>query len=238
MRWIDDPSGRFPARPFYEAAELDTLGTALAEEGARRRHRTAPGALDTDALLVLVEAHVGDLDLYADLESDLGPGVEAVTEFRPGRAPIVRVERTLAADPRRRLRLRFTLAHELAHVVLHRELWDRRFAQAQLLPRTPPRIEAVHSRALETPSASRPPVGRADWLEWQAGYLGAALLVPAAAVRVRGRPPFAGTGAGDRLVDAVARGFGVSPDAAAVRLRQLGRLQDPADARQGRLWRE
>lgn len=225
MRWIDDPSGRFPARPFYEAAELDALGAALAREATRRR--SGSGRLDTDALLVLVEAHAGDLDLYADLEAEFGPGVEAVTEFRPGVAPCIRVERRLAGDPRREARLRFTLAHELAHVVLHRELWDRRFAEPALLPGVVSRSEPVHSRALDEP------VG---WLEWQAGYLAAALLVPAPRVRLRGRPPFAGTREGDLLVHRVARTFGVSPEAAAVRLGQLGCLREPADPRQGRLW--
>ncbi len=229
MKWVDDPSGRFPARPFYEATELDALGARLAGEGARGRAWRAPGPLDTDALLVLVEAHVGDLDLYADLETEFGRRVEAMTEFRPGEAPVVRVERRLALDPRWHPRLRFTLAHELGHVVLHRDLWERRFAQLALLPGAP--SAAAHSTE---PRGN----GRVDWLEWQAGHLAAALLMPAPAFAGLGRPPFAGTPEGDRLVDAVARAFGVSVEAAEARVRQLGRLRDPDEARQGRFWRE
>lgn len=230
MRWIDDPSGRFAARPFYEATELDALGARLAGESLWRRGGAGfEPPLDTDALLVLVETYAESLDLFADLERRFGPGVEAMTEFRPGRAPLVCVERRLAEDPRRHLRLRFTLAHELAHIVLHRDLWERRFAQRALLPGAPPAV--AHS---SEPRGN----GRLDWLEWQAGHLAAALLMPAPALAGIARPPFAGTPEGDRLADAVARAFGVSAEAAEARLRQLGRLRDPGEARQGRLWRE
>lgn len=264
MKWIDDPSGRFAARPFYEPAELDALGSSLAAEAARRRggRRFRP-PLDTDALLVLLEVHVDDLDLFADLEPAFGPGVEAVTEFHAGRLPVVRVERRLAADPRRHLRLRFTLAHELGHVVLHRDLWERRFAQPSLFPGRTPGSEAAHRRPAAAggegggarggllPGTGRVAGGApgAGWLEWQAAYVAAALLMPASALASclgvaprpraaggRDRRPFAGTPDGDRLVDRAARAFRVSAEAAAVRLGQLGWLRDPAEAGQRSLW--
>ncbi len=296
MKWIDDPSGRFPARPWFEAGELDLFGARLADEAARRRRARFRPPLGSDALLVLLEAYVDDLDLYADLEPLFGPGVEGVTEFRPGRRPVVLIERRLAADPRRHHRLRFTLAHELGHVVLHRDLWERRFAQPELFTTAPPRPEAAHSRLPEggggqpavaaagggreppsgavragpeapppTPGTIRPAAGalwstagdplagaagrRADWLEWQAAYVAAALLVPAPALAAQasaltrapgGRGaatrPFAGTPEGDAVVEAVARSFQVSTEAAAVRLVQTKWLREPADARQRSFW--
>lgn len=237
MRWIDDPSGRFPARPFYEAVELDALGVRLAAEAAGRRGRRAfEPPLDTDALLVLLEAYADDLDLFADLAGSFGAGVEAVTEFRPARRPAVRVERRLAEDPRRTMRLRFTLAHELSHVLLHRDLWERRFAQPALLPGLPPSPIAGHGLEGDGRRGSR--AHRIDWLEWQAGYLAAAVLMPATALVSAERPPFSGTPEGDGLVQAVARAFAVSAEAAEARLRRIGRLRDADDGRQGRLFAE
>lgn len=259
MRWIDDPSARFPARPFFEAAELDAVGARLAVDATSGRGRGGfEPPLDTDALLVLLERHVDDLDLFADLERDFGPGVEAVTEFRPGRPPVVRVDRRLAGDPRRHVRLRFTLAHEMGHVVLHRDLWEHRFAQPALFPGAPLRAETAHTGAPEPardatggrarPAATPPGLRRRGlrqdgWLEWQASFLAGAMLVPADALpaslgpRAR-RPfvPFAATPEADALVDRVARVFAVSADAAAIRLGQLGWLRDPADAAQRTFW--
>jgi hypothetical protein len=73
------------------------------------------------ALIKLVEHDAADLDLYAQLPE----GVLSVTHFDPPRKPRVQIARTLFEDARRMHRLRFTLAHEYAHVVIHAPLYLR-----------------------------------------------------------------------------------------------------------------
>jgi len=103
MRWVRDTTGRFPRRPHYEQHELDAACDELV--GAR-----AEPKLSTDALMVLIERHAADLDLYADLSAE-GADVEAVTDFVPGERPRVRISARLSESPRREHRLRTTLAH-------------------------------------------------------------------------------------------------------------------------------
>jgi Zn-dependent peptidase ImmA (M78 family)/DNA-binding XRE family transcriptional regulator len=78
-------------------------------------------------------------------ESDFhGAGVSGVTFAVPGRPPIILINRDHPAD-----RIRFTLAHELGHLVMHRfptpEMEDEanRFASAFLLP--PPEMKDAFS---------------------------------------------------------------------------------------------
>ena len=77
----------------------------------------------------LIERHLrASLDQYADLE----PGVLGLTEFLVGRPPKISINRSLtgsALDEDETQsgvfgRWRATLAHEAAHVLLHRELFE------------------------------------------------------------------------------------------------------------------
>jgi hypothetical protein len=208
MRWVRDTTGRFLRRPHYDPAELDAECEAVVSRFLQQRHGAAAYPIGTDDLAVLVEHQAADLDLYADLTAHAG-GVEAVTEFVAGGRPRVRVDKTLAEQPRRERRLRTALAHELGHVLFHNFLWF-----------------------LETPSQGYAPVCRpsaaVDWMEWQAGYASGALLMPAAALRElvgEATPVWARSPAVWPLIRRVQAAFDVSSDAARVRLLQLGYLR-------------
>jgi hypothetical protein len=231
VRWIRDRTGRLALRPHFEPGEIDRECEALLRSGLSR-HRGAPVyPITTDDLTVLVEAAADDLDLYADL-SAYGPDAEGVTDFFPGRRPRVRIAGALSASPRRDHRLRTTLAHELGHVHLHACLWALDApAGAGRAPGSGPRCRR--------PGIERPP--ESDWLEWQAGYAGGALLMPAGAVAemvaallapagLSAPLHAAGTMAGT-LVRRVARAFDVSQPAAEMRLLKLGVLHRTGSAR-------
>ena len=67
MRVTRDNTGRFPERPFYTERELDQLFERIVTEFLRRRRGAVGFPLTTNELSILVEEHVSDLDLYADL---------------------------------------------------------------------------------------------------------------------------------------------------------------------------
>ena len=77
-----------------------------------------------------------------------------------------------------------------------------------------------------------------DWMEWQAGYVCGALLMPATAVRRVAAHLDGGEGAfgslrsltprGETLVERLKEGFQVSGEAAKIRLLKLGLLAEEA----------
>ncbi len=79
--------------------------------------------IPTDALMNLIERDARDLDCYADLTT-AGPGVDGLTRFSPGSKPKVRIARELSEPGKNEHRLRTTLSHEYAHVMLHSPLWE------------------------------------------------------------------------------------------------------------------
>jgi hypothetical protein len=214
VRWVRDTTGRFERRPWYTQAYLD-----------RRCEETLFGFLEdlygqitipvpTGAIIRLIERDAADLDLYADLTGE-GDGVEGVTYFFGDGRPKVRVVRELSEQRHRIHRLRNTLAHEYAHVCLHSELWRESNVSA---PRAC-RAEDIVSESV------------VDWLEWQASYCAAALLMPKSRLRVlvaayarsHGSLPYQpesleAIGLEQRAVEA----FDVSQQAVGVRLTQLG----------------
>jgi hypothetical protein len=219
VRWVRDTTGRFPRRPHYDAAELDQACEDLIGSCVRTRRPNEPAyPLTADDLAVLIEQRAADLDLYADLSTE-GPDVEAVTDFVPGQRPRVRISHRLSEDRRRRPRLRTTLAHELAHVVLHDFIWwfDSPPDSARAAVLSPRCHQGVASSGV-------------DWMEWQAGYASGAMLMPASALRERfASPPHAAapwvrSPAARPRIRAVQDDFDVSAEAARVRLLQLGLL--------------
>ncbi len=211
MRWVRDVSGRFPRRPHYDNAELEATCADLLDELSGVRALRYP--VSTDDLTVLIERRAADLDLYCE---DLPDDVEAATDFVPGERPRVRVAARLSGRARSAHRLRTTLAHELAHVVLHNFLWwfdagARPPAEraASLSPKCGPRGVAT------------------DWMEWQANYCAGALLMPASAVREAFGAPegeWQRSARGRALARSTQAHFEVSAPAAIVRLGQLGYL--------------
>jgi len=227
MLLVRDRTGRFRERPHYEPRELDAECEAIIIAFMRERDCELTLPLPTDALTKLIERDAADLDLYADL-SLVGPDVEGLTIFCPGKKPRVRIARELSEDPRREHRLRTTLTHEYCHVKFHAYLWDAELSRPQMFPDLPGRD--THECRRETMLTAAP----SDWMEWQAGYVCGALLMPITSLgraiaqwsqshAVHLPLELNSSDAADLVIDTV-RGFDVSRDAARVRLSKLGYL--------------
>lgn len=128
--------------------------------------------IPTDALTKLIERHAQYLDLYADLSTEEGSNVEGVTDFRPGYKPIVRIAKALSEGTNRGHRLRTTLTHEYGHVKFHNYLYQFDDSTGTLFPDAFERKPAKCKREtmLDAPAS--------DWMEWQAGYICGAILMP------------------------------------------------------------
>ncbi len=223
-RWCPDDRGRFHRRPFYQAGELDAECEVLLADFRRKAGRSDDVAIDTDDLTVMIERHVGELDVYADLSDD-GPEVEGVTLFASGRKPNVAIAERLTSDDRRTNRYRTTLAHELGHAILHDPLYQEKLATGDLFAATTEeRLICKRDTMIDAPQS--------DWMEWQACYFSGAVLMPKRpmidlakehANGISGSPKV-GTDRAFKLVSATMERFVVSQDAARVRLSVLGLL--------------
>ena len=228
MRMIPDPTGRFKERPYYEDGEIDLECERLVAAFLKDIRGKVEYPIRTDDLTKLIERHVADFDSYADL-SHYGPGVEGVTEFNPHKKPTVRIAVGLAGEAHRENRLRTTLTHEFGHVHFHTWLFDQR-SGGSLIP-------AAASKAGDVQVCKRDTIVDApqtDWMEWQAGHVCGAILVPrrrarelATEVAKRVPPPalepiIPATPFARALIDAIADRFQVSIDCARIRAQRLG----------------
>lgn len=218
MKLVPDRIHGLGLRPHYESSELDREFDKLTSEHLRRRYGSADRAVSTDDLTTLVEQHVQELDVYANLQT-LGMGVEGVTSFSPGKKPSVFISIDLSDNDRRQNRFRTTLSHELGHVHLHRYIIDLAIEEKRLNPGA--RIECKRETIVSAPVV--------DWREWQAAYACGAILMPARRFRQKSTEWLAGwrgdaASAGSALITAMTEEFQVSQQAAEVRLRILGVL--------------
>lgn len=223
MKWVNDRTGRFSQRPYYEQQELDYECEDFVVAFLSGRHGVVVYPIATDDLTVLVEQVTSDFDLGADLSQE-GADVEGMTEFLHNAKPRVCIARELSDDPRRENRLRTTVAHELGHVRFHNFQWGQ-FGLAQ------PRLFGEVSPGISLRCKRENIIGakEVDWMEWQAGYASGAFLMPYTPLRrlvqefvethnasARSRPE-----ASQILLAQVQSFFQVSQDAARVRLSQL-----------------
>ncbi len=170
VKYIRDTTGRFRMRPYYETSELDQECERIITSFMREKCGGMALPISTDVITKLIERDAKDLDLYADLSTE-GPDVEGVTDFYPGQKPRVRIAEKLSQD-QYKYRLRTTLTHEYGHVKFHSPLWDQQLSS--------------HPRLLQETSRTSPKCKRdgmldapmSDWMEWQAGYICGALLMP------------------------------------------------------------
>jgi Zn-dependent peptidase ImmA (M78 family) len=182
--------------------------------------------MSTNDLIILVEQHVEDLDLYADLSNE-GHSVEGVTEFVSGRKPKVRIACELQ-DPKRENRLRSTLAHELGHSVFHNGL--------DVYLRNPKFTNSPDNRMSYCHLPRDSGQSRVDWMEWQAAYASGAFLMPFTSLRRIAHKFLSDTGLISSpvlgslesvwLISRVQKAFQVSTDAARVRLLQVDFLYE------------
>ena len=224
MRMIPDQKGRFAERPYYTNDELDRECEGLVRDLHRRRNQDVRPRITTDELQLLIELNDASLDSSADL-TIYGDDVEGVTAFHPDSDPEVSISDRLANDPRRENRLRTTLAHEFGHVHFHRHLWARKFQAGQLFDRGSRENKAICKRDTILHA------GNYDWMEWQAGYVSGAILMPVSSIRrlvsdyCQERDLHAAVAVrsdhGRQIVGAVMETFQVSQEAAEVRLNVL-----------------
>ena len=151
-RWIPDPLGGLPWRPYKRDYELDIeCERALREFLALPVVVSTPLPVSTDVLTTLIEADAERLDLFADLP----PEVEGCTDIPAQGRPWVRIHRLLSTEPQCVHRLRYTLAHEWYHVRFHAPLYQAQFAERRSLvlasglseePALPPTRQARQGR--------------------------------------------------------------------------------------------
>lgn len=168
-RMIPDSTGRFPERPYYKASDLDRECETIITDFLISLYGEAIYPIKTDDLTKLIERDADSCDQYADL-SEFGSDVEGVTLFHSDRGPEVRISETLQ-NPRYENRLRTTLTHEYGHVRFHSNLWSTR-PKGDLLDRNK---EAAPTHCKRDTMLNAP---KTDWMEWQAGYICGALLMP------------------------------------------------------------
>lgn len=230
--YVPDPTGRFRQRPFWKENELDRACEAIIVALLMKRHGKVEYPVRTDDLTILIENEAESLDPYADL-SGHGPDVEGVTIFMPGERPRVEIASFLSENERRENRYRTTLTHEYGHVHFHGPLFAEHQGQGDLfasMAAEPGIIRCKRDTMIEAPVS--------DWMEWQAGYVCGALLMPLSALRETlgtfheklgshqaVRPE---SRAGQEMIHAVASTFQVSTHAARVRLARLGYLGTPS----------
>jgi hypothetical protein len=236
MKWYRAADGS--TRVWFERGEIEST----AEDELRRA-----GLMPTlQAPVVDVERFVedylcADLDQYAPLPAD----VLGVTEFRAGLPPQVLINRELTESafdapnpaPGARGRWRATVAHEAAHVLLHRILAEPDPSQTSLLELPRPDVAVPHQRLFRCFKREVAFGGGSDWREVQANRCMAALLMPRsvflqAVTRAKaevGVFPEEALRAEelDGVVRRLARWFDVSRQAAQIRLVELGLVATP-----------
>jgi Zn-dependent peptidase ImmA (M78 family) len=224
---VRDDTGRFVERPYYTAAELDRACEHIVSSFLSARHGHFRLPVETDELSILIEQQGASLDSSVDL-SEYGQDVEGLTAFYPDRNPEVSISDRLGSDPRRENRLRTTLAHEFGHVHFHRHLWQEKFITQGLFDRRAPENKVICKRDSILDAKDL------DWMEWQAGYVSGAILMPIGPIR-RFVSDFCGSRGlhsavsiasepGRHIQSGVMAAFLVSEDAARVRLLKLGLL--------------
>ena len=147
-------------------------------------------------------------------------------EFISVKKNTIIIEGTLAENPAYEHRERFTLGHEAAHGLIHAEYYRRKAEFAGFCDN----CGGIYSRScapdLSDVDASGKRLQGEAWLEWQANYLAAVLLMPKAAVKKLKNQigPEMGGYWHIELINKMITVFNVSEQAARVRLASLGYL--------------
>jgi IrrE N-terminal-like domain len=222
VKEVLDRTGRFEKRPFYRAEDLDMACEQIIVKFLRSLYGKVEFPVSTEDLKRLVERDVSDLDCYADL-SEFGSDVEGVTFFYPGSKPEVRISAKLTEDECRENRLRTTLTHEYGHVHFHAYLFA-----LQNQTKTEEKIVCKRDGMIDAKEI--------DWMEWQAGYVCGAILMPKSYLNKSVQsfcqqneltlPIKLTDREANGLINLVASKFQVSNDAAKIRLIKLKHLFD------------
>lgn len=217
MKLLRDPLGRPIDRLYFKTDELDDRCERKIADFMDRHSGGFRLPIPTDDLIRMIEADTDDLDLYADLPDD----EDGHTDFFVDQKPIVKIAKRLS-DPRYENRLRMTLGHEYGHVWFHAPLWRKSGSDTDEGP-TEPRWTCHRDRIVDAPQT--------DWMEFQAAYVGGALLMPSYSVKLWAReiamreakqPPLPeDSDLGRAMIDRLIERCRVSEQAARVRLLRL-----------------
>ncbi len=220
---VKDKTGRFGERPHFEKGELDRECEKILFDFLRKKYGKVDFPVSTEDLMIMIERDVETLDVYSDL-SEHGEDVEGLTEFLPGKKPIVQIASKLSTDERYENRFRTTLTHEYGHVRFHRYLVETSMNQQKL-------FESPHPGRLISKRDNIMGAQQYDWMEWQAGYACGAFLMPITPLKkLVGEftssknhfgPVTPDAEIGIELRGLVAKTFKVSDDAARIRLLKL-----------------
>jgi hypothetical protein len=214
-------------RVWFDDDEIELM----MEDELRRANLTPTPVASVVDVEAFIEDHLkASLDQYADLDGV----VLGLTEFRTGHAPAVRINKDLTGSaldsdwcpPGIHGRWRATLAHEAAHIVLHRMLFEVDPNQSTLFGEEAGGRDGELLRCLKRDVAYRGTTR--DWREVQANRGMAALLMPKRVFVKAARK--AGIGSTPATIDAAARElaqkFGVSRQATTIRLRTVGLIRE------------
>lgn len=219
MKLLRDPLGRPIPRIYFKTDDLDERCERKIEDFMDQHCGGFRLPIPTDDLIRLIEMDADDLDMYSELPED----EDGHTDFFADRKPVVRISKRLS-DPRYENRLRMTLGHEYGHVWFHAPLWRK----PRLDHPTDPRWTCHRDRIVDAPQT--------DWMEFQAAYIGGALLMPRDSLRLWTReivmreskqPPVPSeSDLGRAVIERAMRRCQVSERAARVRLLRLGLLRE------------
>ena len=219
MKLLRDPLGRPIPRIYFKTDDLDERCERKIEDFMDQHCGGFRLPIPTDDLIRLIEMDADDLDMYSELPED----EDGHTDFFADRKPVVRISKRLS-DPRYENRLRMTLGHEYGHVWFHAPLWRK----PRLDHPTDPRWTCHRDRIVDAPQT--------DWMEFQAAYIGGALLMPRDSLRLWTReivmreskqPPVPSeSDLGRAVIERAMRRCQVSEHAARVRLLRLGLLRE------------
>lgn len=222
MKLLRDPLGRPIKRPYFKTEELDERCERIIRDFMDIRSGGFRLPIPTDEIVRMIETDADDLDMYANLPE----GQDGFTEFFVDRKPRVQISARLS-DARYENRLRTTLGHEYGHVWFHAPLWRHSGKRSDRSPVTPSWV--CHRDTIVAAPEN-------DWMEWQAGYICGALLMPRTNVIALtnqvaedygGAAPVAlDAPAGRDLIIQARKRFQVSEQAAHVRLSRLGLLYE------------
>jgi hypothetical protein len=215
MRELPDRGGRLPYRLWYEESEIESI---IARELALAGHPAladGPGT-DVDAF---VELHMGVVPEFTWMPR----GVLGATEFTARGEVRLQVSAELSLRAAREgaaeKLLRSTLAHEAAHILLHRVLF---------LKESHDMFGGLASRSELCRSVGVPRPGyQGEWWEWQANRGMSALLLPRQALTawIAAREREAPREPVNARRETAAAAFGVSVEAVKRRLAQLRVLE-------------
>lgn len=225
MKWVKDQTGRFPQRPHYQPRELDYEYEKIVCNFLQNKYGKVKFPISTDDITILIERDTSNLDLFADLSFE-GEDIEGATDFFPDKKPAVSIAKDLSLQEWSQNRLRTTLTHEYGHVKLHAFLWN--FSQQKLFADT----ESEKGPRCRRATILNAP--KTDWMEWQAGYVSGALLIPITTLQDIVQVAFREwrvynsvemqSDEAQELIGRIVEMFNVSKDAARVRLSQAGYL--------------